>query len=73
MKLWEQFPIFSKRLIYTAADADKRAKERAFYRNVESIERTLKRSLRGSELRVVFTFDGEQTELLKNLLKEANI
>ncbi|MFD1776690.1 hypothetical protein ACFSF2_22735 [Paenibacillus rhizophilus] len=48
-----------------------RPQDERFIRSVESIEQTLKRSLRGDEYRVLFSFDSEQAELIKNLVKEA--
>ncbi|KWX79950.1 hypothetical protein [Paenibacillus jilunlii] len=71
MKLWEQFLDLKSQIHNIYADEDKRLADARFLRSVESIERTLKRSLRGSEYRVLFTFDDHQAELIKNLLKEA--
>ncbi|KWX71582.1 hypothetical protein AMQ84_27025 [Paenibacillus riograndensis] len=71
MKLWEQFLDLKSQIHNIYADEDKRLADARFLRSVESIERTLKRSLRGSEYRVLFTFDDQQADMITNLLKEA--
>jgi hypothetical protein len=71
MKLWEQFLDLKVKIHNITIDEDKRHENARFLRSIESIERTLKRSLRGSEYRILFTLDDPQAELVKNLLKEA--
>jgi hypothetical protein len=71
MKLWEQFLDLKVKIHNISADEDKRHADARFLRSIESIERTLKRSLRGAEYRILFTLDDPQAELVKNLLKEA--
>ncbi|MEK3674644.1 hypothetical protein [Paenibacillus sp. FSL R10-2771] len=71
MKLWDQFLDLKAQIHNIAADEDKRHENARFLRSIESIERTLKRSLRGAEYRILFTLDDPQAELVKNLLKEA--
>lgn len=71
MKLWEQFLELKSQIHNIVVDEDKRHADARFLRSVESIERTLKRSLRGAEYRILFTLDDPQAELVKNLLEEA--
>ena len=71
MKLWDQFLDLKVKIHNITIDEDKRHADARFLRSVESIERTLKRSLTGSEYRILFTLDDPQAELVKNLLKEA--
>ena len=72
MKLWEQFLDLRVKIHNISVDEDKRHVDARFLRSIESIERTLKRSLRGAEYRILFTLDDPQAELVKNLLKEAS-
>lgn len=69
MNLFQQF---INRFNHMIADEDKRHADERFLRAVESIERTLKRSLTGAEYRVTFSLDDPQAELMTKLLKEAN-
>jgi hypothetical protein len=71
MKLWDQFLELKAQIHNITIDEDKRHADVRFLRSVESIERTLKRSLTGSEYRILFTLDDPQAEIVKNLLKEA--
>lgn len=71
MSLFQKFIIFKHRLTSMISDEDKRLEDERFLRSVESIELTLKRSLKGYEYRILFTLDDPQAELVKNLLKEA--
>lgn len=64
MKLFAKFTRRSRQSI--------RPQDERFIRSVESIEQTLKRSLRGAEYRVLFSFDDDQAWLITNLVKEAS-
>jgi hypothetical protein len=71
MKLWDQFLELKAQIHNITIDEDKRHEDARFLRSIETIERTLKRSLRGAEYRILFTLDDPQAELVKKLMEEA--
>jgi hypothetical protein len=67
------FKRFLASLSGTLTDELEQAKQASFIDLVVLLERRLKRSLGANELRVVWSMDDSQTEVITNLLEEANV
>lgn len=60
-----------RRLSNILSDERRRAVQRLYYEDTQSIQESIGRPLTGRELQVIFNMSESQVELIKNWLKEA--
>lgn len=60
-----------KRIRNMLLNERRRAAQRLYYDNTQSIQESIGRPLTGRELQVIFNMSESQVELIKNWLKEA--
>ena len=71
MKIFQKFLIFKHRLSGILSDERKGSKDTFFIQLTLDCERLAKRSMTGSELRMLYSLDEDQTEVLHKMISEA--
>ncbi|OMF93704.1 hypothetical protein BK146_17760 [Paenibacillus sp. FSL R7-0333] len=72
MSLFQKFLIFKRRLSGILSDELQEAKDAFFIELTLDCERLAKRPMTGAELRMLYSLDDEQTEVLHKMISEAN-